>query len=114
MKTLHTNVLGVEYEVQVGKRKEIDIPKTLRGQCCPYLHKIMVEHSMRGVNTKEERDRYTSAVVAHEVFHAFVKESGLDLPEDVEEKLAIWYEEHWRKMNNSITGLLDELGLLDI
>lgn len=53
MKTLHTNVLGAEYEVQVGKRKEIDIPKTLRGQCCPYLHRIMVEHSMRGVNTKK-------------------------------------------------------------
>ena len=48
------------------------------------------------------------------MFHAFINESGLDIPEDIGERLAIWYEKKWRKMNNSICGLLDELGLLDI
>ena len=114
MKTLHTNILGADYEVNVGKRKEIGLPKHLRGQCAPFLHNISVEHSMRQMRTEEERDKFTANVVAHEVFHAFVKESGLELPEDLEERLATWYEEHWRKMNNSICNILDELNLLDI
>lgn len=114
MKELHTNVLGTDYKVLVGKRKEIGIPKSLRGQCCNYSRQVMVEHSMRGCETKEESDRYAAEVMAHEMFHAFINESGLDIPEDIEERLAIWYEKNWRKMNNSICGLLDELGLLDI
>lgn len=114
MKTLHTNILGADYTVNVGKRKELELPKHLKGQCAPYIRVISVEHSMRDMNTKEERNKFTMGVVAHEVFHAFVKESGLDIPEDLEERLATWYEEHWRKMNNSIYGILDELNLLDI
>lgn len=114
MKKLHTNVLGTDYEVSVGKRKELGLPKTLGGQCCNYLKEIKVEHSMRDCQEKIERDRRTSNVVAHEIFHAYVHESGLELPEDVEEKLAEWYEVMWRKMNNSIIGVLDELNLLDI
>lgn len=114
MKELHTNVLGTDYKVLVGKRKEIGIPKKLRGQCCNYLKQVMVEHSMRGCDTEEEKNVLTTEVVAHEMFHAFVNESGLDIPEDVEETLALWYEKNWRKLNNSIIGLLDELNLLDI
>lgn len=114
MKVLHTNILGVDYEVQVGKRKELGLPKSLQGQCSYHLHEIKVEHSHRGCSTDEEGDKRAQGVVAHEIFHAFVKESGLDLDEAVEEKLAVWYEEQWRKMNNSILGVLDELGLVDI
>lgn len=114
MKILHTDVLGADYEVKVGKRKELGLPKSLQGQCAYHLHEIKVEHSHRDCPTDEESDRRTQGVVAHEIFHAFVKESGLDLDEAVEEKLAVWYEEQWRKMNNSILGVLDELGLVDI
>ena len=114
MKTIHTNVLGTDYEVQVGKRKEIGTPKRLSGQCCPYLHSIQVEHSMRGCNTKTERDGRTTGTVAHEIFHAYVRESGIDLDEATEERLAVWYETMWRRMNNTILDVLDELGLIDI
>lgn len=113
MKVIHTDVLGTDYEVNVGKRKELSLPRHLAGQCAPFLQKILVEHSMRKCGTEKERDGRTTEVVAHEIFHAYVRESGLDLDEDVEETLAIWYEKMWRKMNNSICGVLDELGLLD-
>lgn len=116
MKVVHTNILGADYEVQIGKRKELGLPRKLMGQCVVHLHEIKVERSKRSEFhiTDEERDRRTQGVVAHEVFHAFCKESGLDIDEDTEEKLATWYEEQWRKMNNCILGVLDEIGLVDI
>lgn len=114
MKVVHTNILGADYEVQIGKRKELGLPKSLQGQCAYHLHQIKVEHSHRQCETDEEMDKRTQATTAHEVFHAFCKESGLDIDSDTEEKLATWYEEQWRKMNNCILGVFDEIGLVDI
>lgn len=37
-----------------------------------------------------------------------------DLDEATEERLAVWYETMWRRMNNTILDVLDELGLIDI
>ena len=113
MQKINTNILGSNYEVQVGKRKETGISKELMGQCCPYLHTIQVEHSMRDCETEKERDMRTVDIVAHEVFHAYAHESGLNLPEDIEENIAVWYEKMWRRINNSIIEILDELNLLD-
>lgn len=113
MKTVKTNVLGTEYEVVFGKRKEIGVPKTVGGQCYSYQHKISVEHSMRDCQKKEERDGRTVDVLAHEMFHAYVEESGLDISPDTEEQLACWYMKMWRKMNNSILQCLDKMNLLD-
>lgn len=114
MRTLHTEVLGQDYEVKVGKRKELGLPKSLQGQCAYLLNEIKVEHSMRECESEVEKEKRTAGTVAHEIFHAYVHESGLDIDEATEERLAVWYETMWRKMNNSIIGVLDELGLLDI
>lgn len=113
MDKVHTSILGADYEVRVGKRKELGLPKHLMGQCAHHLHLILVEHSHRGGSvTDEERDSRTKGIVAHEVFHAFVKESGLDLDESTEEKFALWYEQQWDKMNNCILDVLDKINLV--
>lgn len=114
MKSLHTQILGEDYEVKVRKRKELDLPKELQGSCAYLLKQILVEHSNRECQTDIEKDKRTSNTVAHEVFHAYVHESGLDLDEATEERLAVWYETMWRRMNNTILDVLDELGLVDI
>lgn len=111
MKTVCTDILGVDYEIEVGKRKELGLPKSLVGQCCPYLHKIKVLHSNELGDTKEEIDCAIRGTVAHEIFHAFCKESGLDLDKNTEEKLALWYEEQWRKMSNCILDTLEKVNL---
>lgn len=46
--------------------------------------------------------------IAHEVFHAYVRESGLDLDYSTEEKLALWYEQMWDKMSDTIDSLIDK------
>lgn len=111
MKVLHTDILGTDYAVSVGKRKEIGLPKHLRGQCCNFLKEIKVEHSMRGCEVKQESDLLAESTVAHEVFHAYICESGIDIPEDVEEVLAVWYERQWKKMDSTIHSILRELKL---
>ena len=111
MRTLHTQILGEDYEVKVGGRKELGLSKELQGSCAYLLNQILVEHSNRGCLTGEEKDRRTCGTVAHEVFHAYVHESGLALDDDTEERLAMWYETMWRKMNNTIYEVLDGLGI---
>lgn len=114
MKSITIPILGTDYEVLVGKRKELGLPKSLQGQCYYLAHKIKAEHSHRGEDVSdEERDERTTATIAHEVFHAFCHESGLDIDSDVEEKLACWYEVQWRKMNNCILDILEQFELLD-
>ena len=114
MTSIHIQILGVDHEVTVGKRKELDLPKELQGSCAYLLKQILVEHSNRECLTEIEKDKRTCGTVAHEVFHAYVHESGLDLDEATEEKLAVWYETMWRRMSDTILGVLDELGLIDI
>lgn len=113
MKKSLVNVLGEEYTCKLGERCEVGLSPDFEGECRPYLKELRVLHSLEGVDSVEEKDSRTEGIVAHEIFHAFVSESGLDIPEDVEETLACWYMKMWRKMNNSILQVLDENGLLD-
>ena len=106
-------VLGTPYEVRLGDRKEIDLCEENDGECRQYQHILKIHHSLEGVTCEEERDNRTQEIVAHEVFHAFVAESGLDVDDDTEEKFAVWYMKMWRKLNNAILEVLDENGLLD-
>lgn len=109
----HENILGTYYEVSFGDIKEIGLSEDLTGQCSRFLKKIVVEHSMRDCECETEKNRRTQETTAHEVFHAFVHESGLELEDDVEERLAVWFSRNWRKMNNTIIDLLDKLDILD-
>lgn len=114
MKELKTKVFDKEYTVKVGTIDELGLSEDLSGECSYYLNLIKIEDSMRRCEDEIEKDGRTSNTVAHEIFHAFIHESGFDLPEDVEERLAVWFACNWRRMNNSIIGILDELDILDI
>ena len=58
--------------------------------------------------TKTEWEERQNRTIAHEVFHAYVRESGLDLDYSTEEKLALWYEQMWDKMSDTIDSLIDK------
>ena len=113
MKTQEVSVLGTPYIVKVGEREEVGLCKEHDGECRQYSHIIKVHHSLEGVDDVGERDQRTEEIVAHEMFHAFVAESGLDISEDIEENIACWYMKVWRKMNNNILQVLDENHLLE-
>lgn len=75
--------------------------------------KILVKTDKEDCKKKELEVR-TQEILAHEIFHAYLNECGLELDSQVEEQLANFYMKNWRKMNNSVLECLDELGLLDI
>ena len=113
MKELKIDVMGCIYKVLVGKADEIHIDKENMGECRTQGKKILVKTDKEDCN-KRELEMRTQEILAHEIFHAYLNECGLELDSQVEEQLANFYMKNWRKMNNSVLECLDELGLLDI
>ena len=108
------NVLGTDYTVTLDKRKNLThLSKDNMGECRVYSKELACLRSKENDCTEEERDERACEIVAHEIFHAFVNESGLCVDDDIEEMFAYWYMKVWRKMNNAILQVLDENGLLD-
>lgn len=112
MNKLIHSVLGTKYEVLLGDREEIGISKDNMGECRNYSKKILVSTEQDDC-TEEELMIRTQEIVAHEIFHAYANEAGLDLTPDTEEMVANFFMKTWRKMNNSILEVLDESGFLD-
>lgn len=113
MKQSIVSILGTDYLVSAGNRKEICLDKSNDGEFRRFSNNIKVLHSLEGDVTEYEKDKRAEEIVAHEIFHAYCNESGIDVDDDTEEKFAVWYMKIWRKMNNSILQVLDENGLLD-
>ena len=113
MKELKIDVMGCPYRVLVGKADEIHIDKENMGECRTWGKKILVKTDKEGCKKRELEVR-TQEILAHEIFHAYLNECGLELDSQVEEQLANFFMKNWRKMNNSVLECLDELGLLDI
>lgn len=112
MTKLVHSVLGTDYDVLVGERADIDLSEEHLGICKVYAKEILVATDVQDCNEKELQVR-TQEVVAHEIFHAYLNEAGMELDEDVEERLADFYMKNWRKINNSILDVLDKSGFLD-
>lgn len=112
MEKLIHNVLGTPYEVLLGDRKEINMSEDNMGECRVYSKKVLV-CTEQGDCTEEELEVKVQEIVAHEFFHAYANEAGLDLDSDTEEMVATFFMKNWRKMNNSILAVLDETGFLD-
>lgn len=112
MNKLIHNVLGTPYEVLLGDREEINIDKENMGECRVYSKKVLV-CTEKGDCTEEELEVRVQEILAHELFHAYANEAGLDLDSDTEEMVATFFMKNWRKMNNSILTVLDETGFLD-
>lgn len=104
--------MGTPYSVSVGSRKEINISEENMGECRVFSKEISV-CTDKGECTDKELLVKTQEIVAHEIFHAYVNEAGLDLDTNLEELLATFYMKNWRKLHNSILEILDESGFLD-
>ena len=112
MKKLVHNVLDTPYEVLFGERTDTGMSEDNMGECKVYAKQILV-CTEQGECTEKELEVKVQEIVAHEIFHAYVNEAGLDLDPDEEELVATFYMKNWRKMNNSILSVLDETGFLD-
>lgn len=112
MKKFVHNVLGTAYEVLMGEREEIDIAEENMGECRVYAKRVIV-CTEKGDCTEEELRVKVQEIVAHEFFHAYLNEAGVDLDCGDEEKACDFYMKNWRKLNNSILEVLDVGGFLD-
>lgn len=112
MKEILHSVLGTEYKVLLGDKADIGLDEDHLGVCRVYAKEILVATDVQDCNEKELEVR-TQEVVAHEIFHAYLNEAGMELDDSVEERLADFYMKNWRKLNNSILEVLDESGFLD-
>lgn len=112
MKELKSSVLGTDYRVVLGEREEIDITPENSGECRIYSKEIKVCTDIEDCSQEELRVR-TQEVVAHEFFHAYINEAGIDLQPEMEELLATFFMKNWKKLHKSIVETLGENGFLD-
>lgn len=106
------SVLGTDYTVRLGSRKSIGLNEENMGECKTYAKQILV-CTEDSVCTEEELEVRTREIVAHEFFHAYLNEAGVELDPEIEEKVCYFFTKNWRKLFNSILDVLDESGFLD-
>ena len=106
MRFIH-NILGTVYEVFLGKRKDIGVDECNAGECRIYSKQIKVCTDEEDCTEKELKVRIEE-ITAHEIFHAYVNEAGIDLDDSTEEQLATFYMKNWKKMHNSVLEILNK------
>ena len=110
MKEFGVDILGQTYSVKCGTLKECGMTPDLDGQCYHYQKKINLNTGDNPAcldETDEEREGRIKNTAAHEVFHAFCTESGIYLPDDIEEQLAVFYGQQWEKLHLATTQILE-------
>lgn len=110
MKDLRYSILGSLYKVEMGGRDEIEILDENMGECRPFSKRILVMTDREDCTEEEVKVR-TEEVIAHELFHAFVFEAGLDLEPHIEELLAVFYSRNHTKMETLISEIMKESGV---
>lgn len=112
MKEFNVEVLGQQYSVKCGTRKECNMPMDLEGQCYNMQKRIHINmvNDQEPDETDVEREERIKNTAAHEVFHAFCTESGIYLPGDIEEQLATFYGQQWQKLHSVTTQILEGMG----
>lgn len=108
MQKVEINVLGTPYIAKFGDRKAIGISEEHMGACRIYAREILVDMDKEDCN-KEELKVRTREILAHEIFHAFVNEAGIDLDPSVEEQMASFYMKNWEKMSNTLYNTMRTL-----
>lgn len=72
-------ILGQEYEIIHQTEKENQKLENADGICETYSKKIILNNFEISSNTLDNVEDYKNKVLRHEVIHAFIHESGLDL-----------------------------------
>lgn len=105
----HTNIMGTDYEIKFGSKKFLGMKEEDIGECKIFSKEILVCTEAQDCNAEELKVR-TMEIIAHEVFHAYANEAGLDLEPDVEERVATFFMKNYVKMNDTIEELYQKWG----
>lgn len=76
------NILGQEYEVKIQNEEENPKLKKADGVCEFYSKEIIVCDVQEDEETFNNMQEYRNKVLRHEIIHAFIHESGLDVMSD--------------------------------
>lgn len=76
------NILGQEYEVKIQNEEENPKFKKADGVCEFYSKEIIVCDVQEDEETFNNMQEYRNKVLRHEIIHAFIHESGLDVMSD--------------------------------
>lgn len=113
MKILTINVLGTDYIVKYGERKELDIADEQCGACCNYGEKVIkiVNDHFSDEGDEKANEVLIKETIIHELTHAFLYESGL-VQYSNDEVLAEWFGVNFVKMSKTAFDLRQELGIV--
>lgn len=75
---MKANVLGTNYEIIISNIEN----KNYDGFCDTSVSKIFVDEMTPDENSKKDLKAYQKQVIRHELIHAFLYESGLDVGSD--------------------------------
>lgn len=112
VRKVKASILGVEYTVILGSRKEVPVEPEFDGLCYIYDKIIYIVTDKEDVLTQEGKYETLDEILYHEVAHAFIFESGYTANSD-EESLVVWLSKYTRRINNCVLEILDDLGELD-
>lgn len=106
-------VLGTEYEIVINA-EEKDYPKLKMcdGYTDTSIKRIVVRRLVKDEETLEDVEKYSKKVLRHEIVHAFMHESGLDIesPYARNEELIDWIAIQFEKM----LGVFIEVGAISM
>lgn len=106
MKKVIHNVLGTPYAVLFGNREQLALDECNAGECRIYSKVIKVCTEKEDC-TETELEAKILEIIAHEIFHAYLNEAGIDLDSSVEEQMASFFMKNWKKMSVSISDLFE-------
>lgn len=76
------NILGSEWNIKFGSEEQYPILKNIDGYCDQSTREIIVddmEKLREQLDAKSDLPSYRKQVTRHEIIHAFLFESGLDI-----------------------------------
>ena len=82
MVNIKVNVLGTEYEIIKADEKSHPLFEQVNGWCDTSVKKIYIATKEREEGDKESLQEVINKTTRHELIHAFIYESGIDVEVD--------------------------------
>lgn len=76
---MKVNILGTEYEIIVVDEEDNERFQEVDAWCDTSVKKIIIGNRKRTEYDKEDVSQFRNKVLRHEMIHAFIYESGLDV-----------------------------------
>lgn len=104
---MKVNVLGTEYEILRNVKDDPKLGNRADGYCDYSTKKIVIAEMIEDDDTLENLKMYEGKVIRHELIHAFLYESGLDVNSDWarNEEIVDWIALQFPKMNKVFNQL---------